>query len=733
MLKTDRQEFKIIMLASILLAWQLFIFSPSLILFQNIHETFLSLTVLLIYGVSFFVGTVCLLLVLWYLLPQKLNQFLPPCISAIAILAIMQGSILLADFGPLDGAKLDFSAYKVREILEIILWVSMILTFIVYYEKFKPFLAKILFALFSFQLLLLGWQGISVKSTINFSTEDLYKKEDSNARAFDPAYYELSSERNIIHIVPDSYQSNVFEELVMENPDYQDQLQGFSFFKNHMGLFPTTHLTIPVMMSGEVYDGNSTFQQIWENIADNNLQQKLVETGYRSDMKRVQQHVCLTDYSNCFKYTKPTNKDEYYQLIDHGLFRTMPNVIKRLIYNNDYWLLLNYLTDTNSYKFQQSSEAIFFKDFTENLSVSDTTTPMYKFFHLIPPHIPYRLDSECNLVNQRAISKAAQKDQSHCVTRLMLGLVQKLKELDIYDKTMIVISSDHGFRGSRYMFAPRYKYQHPAIAGHYNQMIASSMALLLVKPFADENNFKIVDTHTSIQDIPNTILDAAGSTLLAKGTPIFTIDPEEVRTREFNFYLRGVRFDDIPPLIKFTVSGPPMDPNSWRFHDIDRELVDNVAFRDLIIETPAKRKKNNSTFKLTEYRDYFTFGWDVTGKVLNDGQSAIWSLGKASTILMALPEESLIMTTELRSFPFKDPQHIKVFFNDKEIGSWDNIDSESFHEYSIVIPSGKKPDISQIRFEYKYVYEIDPEDPQGKKPVAIALSNLRFKPYNPQL
>lgn len=730
MLNIRSQQFKITALASTFLALQLFVFSPLAILLENIVESDLSITVLLSYAAPFVLGCIFLLLALWYLLSEKFNRILVPLISALAILVWMQSNILFADYGQLDGTTIDFSVHKTREVLEIILWISAISSFILLYKKFKPFLVEILSTLFIFQILLSGWQTISVISDVNFSMNDLYKKEDTSGKSFDSAYYELSPEKNIIHIIPDSFQSNIFAEIVNDNPEYKKQLHGFSFFKNNMGLFPTTLLTMPAMISGEVYDGTLTYKELWSNISDNNVQQKLAESGYRSDIKpaqHVRKFMCLSDYSNCFDYIKPSNKYEYYQYIDIGIFRAVPNIIKKLIYNNDNWFLLNYFTNTNVYKFPQSSEALYFEDFSENLIINDTADPIYKFLHLIPPHMPFRLDSECNLIDKRAISKAAQKDQSHCITKLILKLVQNLKKSGIYDNTMIIISSDHGFRGSHYKFAPNYKkYQHTAIAGRFNKMIASSMPLLLVKPFFEDSDFKTVNTYTSIQDIPNTILDAADLTLLAKGSPIFTIDPEAMLTRQFHFFLRGPKVDDLPPIITFNVSGPPADPDSWRFHDINRELIDNVKFRDLIIE-PLPGRKKNSFFNLDEYKDYFTFGWDVRAEMLNDSQWAIWSLGKSSTILMELPENTLKMTATLRSFPFEDPQQIKVFFNNEEIANWKNIDTENFHEYSAIIPDGKRPDINQIRFEYVHVYPVNPEAQQEAKPVAIALSQINFQ------
>ena len=66
--------------------------------------------------------------------------------------------------------------------------------------------------------------------------------------------FELSRTRNVIHIVLDAFQSDVFGEILAEErPKLDRSLSGAVFFANHTGAFPTTIASMPAMLTGKVY------------------------------------------------------------------------------------------------------------------------------------------------------------------------------------------------------------------------------------------------------------------------------------------------------------------------------------------------------------------------------------------------------------------------------------------------------------------------------------------------
>ena len=54
----------------------------------------------------------------------------------------------------------------------------------------------------------------------------------------------------------DGFQSDVFEEIVSDREDgarFRSALKGFVFFRENMGVFPFTHMTVPALLSGKTY------------------------------------------------------------------------------------------------------------------------------------------------------------------------------------------------------------------------------------------------------------------------------------------------------------------------------------------------------------------------------------------------------------------------------------------------------------------------------------------------
>lgn len=74
--------------------------------------------------------------------------------------------------------------------------------------------------------------------------------------------YQVSSQRNVVLVVLDEFQSDVFaERLERDRTRFDEQLSGFVYFVDHAGAFPTTSLGMPAMLTGRVYRNGSPVPQ----------------------------------------------------------------------------------------------------------------------------------------------------------------------------------------------------------------------------------------------------------------------------------------------------------------------------------------------------------------------------------------------------------------------------------------------------------------------------------------
>ena len=106
---------------------------------------------------------------------------------------------------------------------------------------------------------------------------------------------------------------------------------------------------------------------------------------------------------------------------------------------------------------------------------ADSDQPTFKFLHFMLPHDPYNLDSGCEPYEHGDLSERERYyRQSECTIRLITSLIGKLKALNIYDQTMIIVAADHGRHFSYELDPPSF-----TNLSEYQRWAPS---LLLIKP-----------------------------------------------------------------------------------------------------------------------------------------------------------------------------------------------------------------------------------------------------------
>ena len=76
------------------------------------------------------------------------------------------------------------------------------------------------------------------------------------------AIYELSADRNLIHIVLDIFPSHIFAEIRDgDRPAVDRGWSGFTFFREHLGAFRTTLGSMPAMLTGVPWRNEMRFDR----------------------------------------------------------------------------------------------------------------------------------------------------------------------------------------------------------------------------------------------------------------------------------------------------------------------------------------------------------------------------------------------------------------------------------------------------------------------------------------
>jgi hypothetical protein len=203
------------------------------------------------------------------------------------------------------------------------------------------------------------------------------------------------------------------------------------------------------------------------------------------------------------------------------------------------------------------------------LSQRLTTTaddPVYKFIHVGIPHRPVTLTAECEYVEGMSRAREYYKGQTRCAIKRVVALLDRLRELGVYDSSLIVITSDHGIG-----YAPLNAVNdRQTPAGALSVIAGKSKALLIVKAPGSRGPVRVSNAPTTISDVAATVLDAASAPRSLPGEPALKLAENAQRVRGFGMYdweddgWKQPYFDALDVL---ELRGPAIDGNSWTLVD----------------------------------------------------------------------------------------------------------------------------------------------------------------------
>jgi len=494
---------------------------------------------------------------------------------AIGLLLWAQGNLLVAGYGPLYGERLDFGPHDWRTPWEIALWVLVPLAFV--------WLARPVAAVAPVASgVLIGLQAIVLAVAAASPAAPAEASDTVEWRTPHDRVYRLSSERNVIHVVLDGFLSEVFGEIVKADPEGFDRdLAGFTFFEDHLGAFPTTRASMPAMLSGMQYRNERPFDAFQDEAHGRSIFTALHRAGYRLTAvtfhggelpPRAQLRTRMTRYGIPTPYGTEAEYLRFAaaQLLDLTLFRHVPQLLKPAVYNDEAWLIQRWSSGEIGRgqavrNARPSNHLLFLEDFGSQLEVAGPS-PVYLFIHLAVPHPPVVVDGECNFVGQQKLTRETYAAQARCAVTVVRRFFGRIRELGLYDSSVIVLTSDHGWNVRR----PDHPFAEiTSPAGPMYRVVLSAMPLLAVKPIGATGPFRTSAAPTAIADLPATILALAGVEGEAfPGHSVIDLEAGTPRARTYAYH-SWQDADWQRPYLEllhvFTVEGRVVDPAGWRF------------------------------------------------------------------------------------------------------------------------------------------------------------------------
>ncbi len=529
-----------------------FVFAPSHIFLTNVTEFNVSYVELLGYLFILALPLFLLITTLMAFLPKNLDnhQRTATLLLSLSFLMWLQGNILVWDYGLLTGGKIDFNTYFL--LFDAAVWLAVI---IFVYKKFAVFYKHVKFISCIFIVVLIS-TSLFTYFQADIPNSSRYEVDNTNEFTF-------SEEKNVIILVLDAFQSDMFQKITDEDEYYKDIFDGFVYYRDSLAGFPTTYASIPNILTGQYYDNSVPFSDFLEEafISSDSIPKVLTDEGFEVDCFMRSMYLDKRVMSNV-KNRVGVKTSTMISIYDATFFRYAPDFLKRYIYNDGKWFLKNLVpqrlpiysdaddtrTPVNIPQVTFDEKSLTLKDvafINDMLTYSITADEGYifKFYSLNGCHDPYLLNEE--LEYEEMNSADAYERQAKASLQITGLFLDELKRLEVFDNSMIFVIADHGVRGD--------------IQGN-------AYPLFLAKKFNGKGQMTVSDAPVSLSDIPKTIFLELGLEGDFTGESVFNLKDSDSRERRFLYYSwMDWSKDYLPTMKEYIVSGHVWADESWQY------------------------------------------------------------------------------------------------------------------------------------------------------------------------
>lgn len=507
--------------------------------------------------------TVCLAIILAYFLSLleedgAANRIITGLILGLSIAAIIQGSFLLWKFGPLDGRGVMWDNWRGAAILELIGWTVAIVGSVLIAAK-RPRIAKSitqLMLLISFGFALADLTSLDYRSTPNSGGQ-----QQASLLAFHPS-------ENKILIVLDTVQADIFSEILERHPQDLSFLSGFTFYPNTLGGYPTTRVSVPLILTGKFYRNETPLEEWLESeIAGKTIIDYYAQKNFGTSVilnavpdGGIQQPV--TEMSSFGRTGWRQIAANTLPLIDVGLFRCSPTFFKPAIYADGNWLVSrlfkNAIAPPGEPPGLHGDDSRFVAVFENKAFAASENTGEIKYFHLRGAHFPLQVNEHFNYQPGLPRTRESYLGQTRGAFTNIRLMLNKLKSINVYDNSDILIVGDHGSMSIPVNDMEDGNGDNGIIV---SKVLSSSRPLFLHKPALSSGNLRTSDDAMHLGD---TACVLSRSEEFCE--PHVEEDVSSKTTRHFYFYKWGHEYwqkSQMPPMWEYRVNGDVRNLHSW--------------------------------------------------------------------------------------------------------------------------------------------------------------------------
>lgn len=425
-------------------------------------------------------------------LPRRAFPWGQGVLLGLGVAALLQGNGLNADYGALNGQAIAWGEYTVYGLINTALWAG-ILFICLSLRQWKRFGALCVVLPCLLAVGEGGWIAYRAAQAPTPQTETYLSQA---------GLYTVGTEENLLVLVLDSVDADQFAQALAEDPDLSRRLEGFTWYRNAMGLSDPTKYGLPALLTGQAYTQPVDYAGfIAAAYADAPLYTMLAGDVWDARFFTDSRYVSLDAgvVNNLAREELAVNDPAGLtrDLLRLCAFRYAPHFLKPQLwmYSN---VFLPYAQAQGEPVYEVTDPAFDARLREEGLEA--TVERAFRLIHLTGMHPPYTMDADCQY---QAQGVTAQEQMRGCL-RLAEDYLEQLRTLGVYDRSAVLILADHG---TDTVHRP----------------------LLLLKRPGDTGEMAVNDAPVSYADLPATYV--ALLTGAQAGTELWSIPQGQARTR----------------------------------------------------------------------------------------------------------------------------------------------------------------------------------------------------------
>lgn len=521
-------------------AFTVIIFGPYEIFIANSSDfvfTFRDIWwMLILVGICYLVVSILLLT----LLPFLLSKFIQQLIFAFTLCCYAQAMFMNGKMEVLIGQRIAWDRATI--IVNLLLWIGIFLVVFGAGFCFRNHWNQLLCGL---SLALVAVQTTALVSLL-LTTEVL--TEEKNGYLSQDGMLELSKESNVIVFLLDFFDGRTMDSILAENPNFLEPLEGFTYFPNAISIHSRTYPSITYLLTGNICHFDQRPMSYVNNAFSNsNFIPELCRNNVDTGLYTFDYYIGARANGLIRNYVEEKQPLKFREtvdfLIDMVLYRDMPYFLKeRFSYEAPY--INSNVVDEEALKalgdsegaapFRNFDDEWFYSTFEEEGISANIENPVFRFYHLGSCHL--------DLSNQEALGMRS--------LEIVYAFLNQMRELGIYERSTVIILSDHGYSGGGGLDMPH----------------KTAVPLMIAKPEGISNGMiQTSDAPVSHVDFIPTVLDGFSLDYESYGKTLFKIEEGEERERYYYYSALNTDEEGEIELREYLLDGDARDENSYHF------------------------------------------------------------------------------------------------------------------------------------------------------------------------